>query len=182
LQGERGVMQLQDESFSVIALRQGTVCGYSPRMRFDLVVNTMFKNAVTEDGIVVNNPAIWRPLIDVRDASSAFLRAIQADYSISGIFNIALDNFTVGQVGDLVKEEVEELTGRKIRIIVKQMRDFRNYKVSCDKARTYLGFLPKHSIGDMVKDLYAHIEEYGDFSKREYYNIEVFKTLRESRR
>ena len=36
LQGERGVLQLQDENFSVIALRQGTVSGYSPRMRFDL--------------------------------------------------------------------------------------------------------------------------------------------------
>jgi len=46
LQGERAAMQLADEKFSVIAFRQGTISGYSPRMRLDLVVNTMFKCAL----------------------------------------------------------------------------------------------------------------------------------------
>ena len=46
LQGERGVLQLADDDFSVVALRQGTVVGYSPRMRFDLIVNTMYKSAI----------------------------------------------------------------------------------------------------------------------------------------
>src|SRR5581483_2614716 len=41
LQGERGSVQFADENFSVIAFRQGTVSGYSPRMRMDLVVNAM---------------------------------------------------------------------------------------------------------------------------------------------
>src|SRR2546426_10801035 len=49
LQGEHAVMQLIDKDFSVIALRKGTVSGYSPRMRFDLIVNTMFKCAM-QDG------------------------------------------------------------------------------------------------------------------------------------
>ena len=53
LQGEYGVMQLADDQFSVISLRQGTVCGYSDRMRFDLVVNTMFKNAFLHNEITV---------------------------------------------------------------------------------------------------------------------------------
>src|SRR3989344_6134509 len=66
LQGERGVLQMRDDDFSVIALRQGTVCGYSPRMRFDLIVNTMFKACMTEGQITVNNPAIWRPIYDLR--------------------------------------------------------------------------------------------------------------------
>ena len=44
LQGEQGVLQMQDEGFSTIALRKGTICGYSPRMRFDLIVNTMYKS------------------------------------------------------------------------------------------------------------------------------------------
>ncbi|MCF6284281.1 MAG: SDR family oxidoreductase, partial [Candidatus Hydrogenedentes bacterium] len=46
LEGENGVLQLQDENFSTIALRQGTVCGHSPRMRFDLIVNTIVASAV----------------------------------------------------------------------------------------------------------------------------------------
>ncbi len=177
LQGERGVLQLQDAEFSTIALRQGTVCGYSPRMRFDLIVNTMFKFAMTEGGITVNNPAIWRPIIDVRDTSAAFLRAVQADATISGVFNVAVDNFTVGAIGDMVKEEVEALTGRKIAIAVKNVQDFRNYKVSCERARTCLGFRPKHSVCAMVRSLFDHCSEYGDYSDDRFYNINVFRKL-----
>src|SRR6185312_5220619 len=92
LQGERGVLQLQDQNFSVIALRKGTVCGYSPRMRMDLIVNTMFKFAMTKGQITVNNASIWRPILDIRDAATAYLRAIQADYSINGVYNIASGN------------------------------------------------------------------------------------------
>jgi nucleoside-diphosphate-sugar epimerase len=178
LEGEHGVLQLQDDTFSTIALRQGTVCGHSPRMRFDLIVNTMYKCAVQDGVITVNNPSIWRPLIDVRDTASAFLRAIQADRSISGIFNVAKDNFTVGQVADFVKDEVEACTGKKIRVHIKDIQDFRNYKVTCDRARTYLGFQPKFAIPGMVRHLHSHREHYGDLAQEAYYNIAVFKTLK----
>lgn len=113
LQGEQGVFQFQDSKFSVIALRQGTVSGHSPRMRMDLIVNTMFKTAMIEGKVTINNASIWRPVYDIRDSVSAFLRAVQADYSISGVFNVASGNFTVGQVGDLVKHEIEKLSGKK---------------------------------------------------------------------
>ena len=177
LQGERGVLQLQDEDFSTIALRQGTICGYSPRTRFDLIVNTMFKAAIVDGKVTVNNPSIWRPILDVRDTSTAFLRAIQADYGISGAFNVAYDNFTVGQIADMVKDEVEELLGEKVGIEIKSIQDFRNYKVTCQKARTYLGFLPKYSIADTVKNLHAHLDLFGDFTDDSFYNINTFKKL-----
>jgi len=177
LAGEHGAMQQRDASFSVIALRQGTVNGHSPRMRFDLIVNAMFKSAVTEGRIVVNNPAIWRPLIDVRDTASAFMRAVQAEPAISGVFNVAYDNFTVGQVADLVKDAVEERLGRKITVEIRNMQDFRNYKVSCDKARTCLGFRPKYGVTAMVDSLFRHLDAYGDLSNPAYYNIEIFRGL-----
>jgi nucleoside-diphosphate-sugar epimerase len=175
LQGERGVMQLRDETFSTIALRQGTVCGYSPRMRFDLIVNTMFKSAIRDGVITINNPSIWRPIIDVRDTSMAFLRAVQADPAIHGVFNVACDNFTVGQVGDIVRDEVERLTGRRVKIAINNIQDFRNYKVTCERARRMLGVVPKHSVEAIVDSLFAHVDEYGDFERDEYYNIRVFR-------
>ena len=177
LEGERGVLQLQDDKFSTIALRQGTVNGYSPRMRFDLIVNTMFRCAIQDGLITVNNPAIWRPLIDVRDTSQAFLRAVQADAAISGPFNVAYDNYTVGQVADLVKDEVERLTGKTVKVDIKDTQDFRNYKVTCDRARTYLGFKPKYDVPEMIASIYDHIDDYGDFSEPDFYNIQVFKKL-----
>jgi len=181
LQGEYGVMKLQNNEFSTIALRQGTVCGYSPRARFDLIVNTMFRTAVLGSRIVVDNPSIWRPLIDVRDTAAAFLRAAEADHSINGVFNVAFDNFTVGQVSDLVKDAVEELTGKKVLITVNHKDDYRNYKVSCEKARTCLGFAPKYTVSHMVESLHRHLEEFGDFSDERFYNIRVFKRLQEAR-
>ncbi len=177
LQGERGVLQMCDDEFSVISLRQGTVCGNSPRMRMDLIVNTMFKTAIAEDRVLISNPSIWRPVLDIRDAIDAYLRAVQAHDSVNGVFNVASNNYTVGQVGDLVQQKVEELTERKIRLDIHNKQDFRNYKVSIEKAKVELSFHPQYSVESTVLDLYHHRESYGDLDKDEYYNIRVFQKL-----
>ena len=177
LQGERGVLQLQDENFSVIGLRQGTVSGYSPRMRFDLLVNTMFRSAIKDGKITVNNPNIWRPVFDIKDAVTVYTKAVQADYSLSGVFNVASGNYTVGQVADIVKLELEKLIDKKINVEIKNIQDFRNYKVSIEKAKAYLEYVPKHSIADTVKDIFEHLKEYGDFSNGLFYNIIIFKEI-----
>lgn len=177
LQGEKAVLQLQDDSFSTIALRQGTVCGWSPRMRFDLIVNTMYKTAVADGRVRVDNASIWRPLLDIRDAASAFTRAVQANDSIHGVFNVASGNYTVGQVGDLVKLELEKRTGAKIRLEIKDIADFRNYKVSCEKAKVTLGFEPQFTVQHTIDDLYDKLRGFKDFEKDQYYNIRMFKQL-----
>lgn len=177
LQGERGVLQLTDKNFSVIALRQGTVCGYSPRMRLDLIVNTMFKFAMAERKITIDNPSIWRPILDIRDASAAYLRAIQADYSLSGVFNIASGNYTVGQVGDMVKYEMEKLLGKRIDIEIKNIADYRNYKVTTEKAKTHLGFQPRHTIENIIEHLYNNKTNFENYNDEQFYNIRVFKKL-----
>jgi len=178
LQGEEGVMKMQDKDFSTISLRQGTVCGHSPRMRMDLLINTMFKTAMTEGRITVNNPSLWRPVYHIQDAVTAYMRAVQADYALNGIFNVCSDNCTIGQAADLVKYEVERLTGKRTKIILKDVMDLRNYKVNIQKARTELGFLPKRSIENIVADLHAHRESYGDYENDGFYNIRVFKKLK----
>ena len=177
LVGERGALQQQDANFSVISLRQGTVNGHSPRMRFDLIVNTMFKSAMLNGKIIVNNAAIWRPLLDVRDTAEAFLLAVQADMKINGVFNVAYDNFTVGQVAELVKAAVEKKTGKEVLVELRNQQDFRNYKVDCSMARERLGFAPQYGVNDMVDSLWRHYQEYGDMTQSVYYNIEVFKQI-----
>ncbi len=178
LQGEKGCLQLQDNDFSVIALRQGTFSGFSPRMRTDLIVNTMFKTSMLEKKITINNPSIWRPILDIRDGINAYLRAIQANLSINGSFNIASGNYTVGQVGDLVKEEVEKKSGEKIKLELKNLEDFRNYKVSVEKAKTYLSFRPKYSIQDTIDHLWENLSErIEDLRNEDYLNIKVFKKI-----
>jgi nucleoside-diphosphate-sugar epimerase len=58
--------------------------------------------------ITVNNPSIWRPILGIEDAATAYIRAVEANYKLSGIFNVASGNYTVGEVADLVKGAVED--------------------------------------------------------------------------
>jgi nucleoside-diphosphate-sugar epimerase len=177
LQGEGAVMQMANSEFSVIALRKGTVSGYSPRMRFDLLVNTMFKCAMQEGVIRVTDPAIWRPFLAIDDATMAYTRAIEANESLSGIFNIASGNHTVGEVADLVKLAIEEEFGRKIALDIKHIKDMRNYKVSIERANTILSFHPHQSVRSIVRSLISNMDKYSNWDDPLYYNIQVFKEL-----
>jgi nucleoside-diphosphate-sugar epimerase len=181
LQGEQGALQQANGEFSVIALRQGTVNGHSPRMRFDLIVNTMFRAAVLEGRITVSHPGIWRPIIDVRDTSGAFINAVDAPAEVTGIFNVALGNFTVAQVAEAVAMETALLTGRQIDIDTQYNPDLRNYRVDTGRARQMLGFAPQYGVVDMVRSLHAHLEDYGDLNDDNYYNIRVFRKMHPGR-
>ena len=177
LQGEQAVLQMVDEKFSVICLRKGTVSGYSPRMRLDLVVNTMFKTAIMSKTIIINNPSIWRPILSIQDASNAYIRAVEAHEDISGIFNIASGNYTVGEIADIVKAVVEDELKTDIGLTIKHVEDFRNYKVNIEKARNVLSFKPNHDVDSIVRDLIANREKFKDFENPLYYNIQVFKSM-----
>lgn len=177
LQGEQAAMQLAEDGFSVISLRQGTICGYSPRMRLDLIVNTMFKTAMLKNFVRVDNPAIWRPVLSIKDAVKAYVRSIEANDQISGIFNIASDNYTVGEVADLVLNCFKRELDMKIDLQIHHRKDFRNYKVSVEKAANTLSFKPGHDVYSIVQDLIANYDRFKDLENRRYHNIEIFKTL-----
>lgn len=177
LQGEEGVFRLAGNDFSVISLRKGTVCGYSPRMRLDLVVNTMFKTAVADRVIRVHNPSIWRPILSIDDAVTAYIRAVEAYESISGIFNISSGNYTVGEIGDLVKHRVEKLMGIDVKLEINHIQDYRNYKVSVEKAQNVLSFKPTHDVQSIVTQLVDNHDRFKDFDNPKYYNIRAFKEI-----
>jgi nucleoside-diphosphate-sugar epimerase len=177
LQGEQAAMQLSDDRFSVISLRKGTVSGYSPRMRFDLIINTMFKTAMKNRIITVNNPSIWRPILSIDDAATAYIRAVEANRRISGIFNIASGNYTVGEIGDLVKSTIEEQLSMRLTLCIKHMEDFRNYKVSTEKAENVLSFHPGDDIKAIVRSLIDNMDKYDGWDNPAYSNIESFRAL-----
>jgi nucleoside-diphosphate-sugar epimerase len=177
LQGEQAVMNLVDDQFSVIALRKGTVSGYSPRMRLDLIVNTMFSAALRHGAITINNPSIWRPILGIEDAISAYTRAIEAHETISGIFNIASGNYTVGEVGDLVKSEIEQELGINVGLTIRHIQDVRNYKVSFEKAKNVLSFHPGDDVRSIVRHLIKQMDKFSDWTNPAYYNIQTFKSF-----
>jgi nucleoside-diphosphate-sugar epimerase len=79
-EAEKILLTLKDKSFSPVILRKGTIFGYSRRMRFDLVVNTFVKDALTKGSITPYfGGEMWRPLVDIRDAAKAYIACIEAD-------------------------------------------------------------------------------------------------------
>ncbi len=177
LQGEQAVMQLVDDKFSVISLRKGTISGYSPRMRLDLIINTMFKTAMRDRTITVNNPSIWRPILSIEDAATAYIRAVETNQKIFGIFNIASGNYTVGEVADLIKSAVEERLSLRISLCIKHIQDFRNYKVSVEKAANVLSFHATGNVKSIVGNLIDNREQFQDWDNPAYSNFQTFKQI-----
>ena len=177
LQGEVGVLQQVDENFSVICIRQGTISGYSPRMRFDLLVNTMFMAGLNKRKITINNPSIWRPLLGIEDAVNMYINAVQAEPSVNGIFNALSANYTVGEVGETVFKHLKNKHSLNIELEIKDIHDFRNYKVSNNKAVDVLGAKFDDSVESILEDLDNHFSVDFNFDKEEYFNIKVFENI-----
>ena len=99
-------------------LRNGTVYGYSPRMRFDLVVNTFVKDALLRGELTLHGGGwMWRPLVDVRDCADAMIAAMEApaDLVRGEIFNVLHSNYQIRELAMLVAGSVQ-LLGRAVEL------------------------------------------------------------------
>ena len=99
-------------------LRNGTVYGHSPRMRYDLVVNTFVKDALLEERLLLHGGGwMWRPLVDVRDVSDAMIAALEApaDLVRGEVFNVLHSNYQIRELAMLVAGSVQ-LLGRTVRL------------------------------------------------------------------
>jgi len=77
----------------------------------------------------------------------------------------------------LIKYKMKKLKDQKVVITIKKIEDYRNYKVTIDKARTNLGFQPRYTVTDIIENLYEHRASFEDYNKDRYYNIKVFEKL-----
>jgi nucleoside-diphosphate-sugar epimerase len=182
---EQELLRMSDDEFCVTAFRKGTIFGFSPRMRYDLVVNTFVKDALSRGSLFLQaGGEMWRPLIDVRDVARAYVMALEADPArISGqIFNLSAGNFRISELALRVQQALTEM-GRKVSIEADYAyRTVRNYRVATDKVRQTLGFQAQIDIGESVRQMVQGIERWGytDFSNPRYYNIGWMKLLEES--
>ncbi len=140
IESELALLNMADGFFSPTILRLATVFGISPRMRFDLVVNTLTMKAVRENKITLFGGDQWRPHVHVSDVGRAIILALEAPLSkVSGeIFNVGSNenNYTINQVGELVKETIPAAS----LIYQDNAVDKRNYHVDFSKIHHTLGF------------------------------------------
>ncbi len=140
-------------------LRLSTVFGFSPRMRYDLVVNTLLIRALRDKKFSVFGGDQWRPFVHCKDVARAFKLVIESDKKVTHkqIFNVGSDdmNFTIDQIGDKVSAKFPEAEYNTVDEDV----DKRNYKVSFNKIITQLGFEKKYDIEMGLDEMIEKINE-----------------------
>lgn len=174
---EHGVLPLADDDFHVVVLRQATVYGYSPRMRFDLAINGMSYGAWRTGKLpTMRDGSQWRPMVHVRDTARAQMFMLEADPAlVSGeIFNVGSDanNYQIGKLAAIVAETVP----RPVEIEWYGDPDHRSYRVSFDKIEA-LGYRAKYVAEDGVREVCEALESGRIDKTTETLTLEWYKEL-----
>jgi nucleoside-diphosphate-sugar epimerase len=182
--GEEALLSLVGEGLCPAILRNGTVYGYSPRMRFDLVVNTFVKDALLRGQLSLHGGGwMWRPLVDVQDVSDAMIAVMEApaDLVRGEIFNVLHSNYQIRELAMLVAGSVQ-LLGRPVTLREEPApRLTRDYECSNTKLASRLGFQPSRSVVEAIDGILASIdvEDKTMLTDPRYYNIRWLELLNE---
>ena len=147
----------QAPEFTTVILRPATVCGYSPRIRLDLTVNILTNLAVNQRQVTVFGGSQKRPNIHIQDLAELYVQLLEChDELVAGeTFNAGYQNHTVADLAAMVKRVVEaempELA--PIRIETSPSDDLRSYHVCSEKIAKRVGFVPKRTIEDAIREL-----------------------------
>ncbi len=180
--GEEKLIKLADEGLCPVILRNGTVYGWSPRMRFDLVVNTFVKDALLSGSLKLHGGGwMWRPLVDICDCADAMIAAYEAPAEkVHGeIFNVVHSNYQIRELAMIVAGSVQ-LTGRSVQLEeVPAPQLNRDYECANAKLSTTLGFIPRRSVLEAVSDLLARVdgENLASLTDPRCYNIRWLELL-----
>jgi nucleoside-diphosphate-sugar epimerase len=182
--GEEKLIELVDDGLCPTILRNGTVYGYSPRMRFDLVVNTFVKDALVGGKLNLHGGGwMWRPLVDVRDCADAMIAALEAPAELvrGEIFNVMHSNYQIRELAMLVAGSVQ-LLGRTVELTESPAPKLtRDYECSNAKLSGRIGFIPSRSVVEAVADLLARIDpiDATTLTDPRHYNIRWLELLNE---
>jgi len=174
---EQIVKKYNDDDFTTVNIRPSTTCGYSPRMRFDLVVNILTINALINKEIIVYGGEQKRPVIHIDDLTDFYLSIIDCPKNkINGeVFNVNFENLSVMKMAYMIAD----FLGRNIGIVIKPIKDMRSYHMSSEKVVKILGFKPKKTISDAIIDIKNAYDNnlINDYKNSIYYNIKRMKEL-----
>jgi nucleoside-diphosphate-sugar epimerase len=143
----------REPGFVTLTLRPATVCGYSPRLRLDLAVNVMAAHAHCNQVIKVFGGGQMRPNLHIEDMTDLYVQALAwPDAAVDGkIYNAGYQNHTVGEIAQIVRS----VMGPQVQVVTTPTDDNRSYHISSGKIRRELGFSPRHTLEEAVKDLQA---------------------------
>jgi nucleoside-diphosphate-sugar epimerase len=163
-EGELAAVAMET-GMSLVILRKGTVYGWSPRMRYDLVANAMVGTAIQYGWVqahVSPQGPMYRPIVDLRDVATAYQRAcvLKVPDGWSETFNIASDNLSIIEIAaNVVAASTCRLDepARLLLVDIPADRNIRSYRMSTDRAQSVLGWTPEWPLAKALEDLFFNV-------------------------
>lgn len=173
------VVAAASPEFCAVNIRPATICGYSPRQRFDLTVNKLTADALVKRVITVHGGQQRRPNVGMTDIVNLYSRLLDTDPKlINGkTFNFGFENLKVIEIAELIKNELKDLN---VEIKVTSTTDNRDYHISSTKILKTLNYEPISSIKREVAHLRKVLEggEFKDIDADQHYNMKMMKLSR----
>jgi nucleoside-diphosphate-sugar epimerase len=178
--GERDLKHLADDMFQVTCFRFATACGFSPRLRLDLVLNDFVASAIVNKKIeILSDGKPWRPLINVKDMARAIeWGIIRKENDPYLVLNAGSDEWNY-QVIDLAKGVQKILSDVEISVNPNAQPDNRSYKVDFSLFKKLApNHYPKYNLEATINELIEGLKaiEFHDPNFRSSYLIRL-KTL-----
>lgn len=174
----------QASNFACVTVRPATICGYSPRTRLDLTVNTLTNHAVNARKITVFGGSQQRPNLHIQDMARAYQLMIEApaDEIAGQIFNVGYQNMTIAHIAEVVRDVVQREFPEhgEVAIVATPSNDPRSYHINSDKIRRVLGYTPTLTVEDAVRDLCRAFKEGklpNSLEDDRYFNVRRMKSL-----
>ncbi|MEM7620830.1 MAG: SDR family oxidoreductase [Pseudomonadota bacterium] len=141
---ERVLLSYSDD-MAIQIVRPATVCGYSPRMRFDVSVNMLTMLAITKGEITVFGGKQHRPNIHMEDITNVYLHLLK-NPQITGVYNAGFENLSILEIA-------ERIAGRtSSKISITESNDPRSYRINSDKLLA-TGFSPKYTVDNAIQEV-----------------------------
>ncbi|WP_439629701.1 NAD-dependent epimerase/dehydratase family protein [Gemmata sp.] len=178
------VLQRESEpGFTTLTLRPATVCGYSPRLRLDLSVNILTNLAFHKREITVFGGVQRRPNLHIQDMTDLYVQSLRwpAAKIDRKIYNAGWQNLSINAIAELVRSEV----GEDVKIVTSPTNDLRSYHVSSEKIRRELGWTPRYTVPDAVRELVAAFQAGrvpNSLTDPRYFNIKTMNAYLASQR
>lgn len=139
------------KTVNLCILRLATIFGLSARMRFDLLINQLARDALLKKKIVIKNLYVWRPFLHTQDAADIFMICLKAPAKlISGeVFNVGRGNYQKIEILKIIKRYIPEVKAE----VLEDSNDKRDYKVSFKKIKKILGFKAKFDLSAGIKEV-----------------------------
>ncbi len=167
---EQVLLGMTGNDFKPTMFRKGTLFGWSPRMRYDLVFNAFVKDAFHKKVLNVDaGGEIWRPMIDIQDATDAYIKAIELPLEKVGgkIFNVAYQNWSIGNLAREIQKILAEKKGVNIELDIRPISLTRNYKADTAAFNEVFDFKPSRSFEDAVFEIWDHLENDKEHNPRD---------------